>query len=180
MAGNFYLTMDGNIRILSKLRGVEGMRDEIKDIVEGAAQRSAQTMQRHAPKGKTGGLYRRIGWTHARWHPGGAGGGGYWEADSGVGPGDPYPTHVFHGTGIYGESGEYIRARTGNVMVIDGFKPRDMIGGKASHIRPGPIFTKYIKGQKPQTDWVFFAQRSAHNYVGYHLANMLAKHRAEN
>ncbi len=169
MAGNFEVDIQGDVKAVARLRGM-GKPDQMRKLVEDAAKAAASKMYVEAPVGKTGGLKRRIDWSHAFFHPGGAGGGGYWEAHAGVTAGDPYPTHVFHGTGIYGPTGERIKPATGNVMVLYGleksrefdFSKNNVVLGKP---RIGPIYTRSIKGQRPQQHWVEAGQDTADWYV---------------
>lgn len=174
MAGNIEIKVDGTMNAEIGLRGIAGKRDNVKKLVEQAAVAASTAMYARAPRGRTLGLSRRIDWQRAEFRPGGSGGGGTWVARAGVTAGDPYPTHVFRGTGIYGPEGQPITARTGNVMVIDNYKQRDMDFSRNFPVlrkpRPGPIFTRSIKGQKPQREWFIAGQETAEWYLAtyYH------------
>lgn len=169
MAGNLEIKEDGSMRALIGLRAIEGKKHQVRHLVNDAAKAASSVMWTLAPQGKTGNLRRRIDWDRAEYRPGGAGGGGQWVATAGVRAGDPYPSYVFRGTGLFGPTQSRITARPGNVMVIDGYKQRDLDFSRKNPVlrkaRPGPIFTRSIKGQRPQTEWIEKAQDTAEWYI---------------
>lgn len=180
MAGNFRIDDGGSVlRAEIGLRAIAGRKDNVSKLVRGAARSAAFTMKALAPVGKTGGLVRRIDWTDAEYRPGGLGGGGTWVARAGVRVGDPYPSNVFSGTGIYGPRGQEIRARPGNIMVIEGYKPRDFDRSKRNPIlgkpRAGPIFTRTIKGQRAQQDWFRAGIERAQAHVAFYYGEIFER-----
>lgn len=156
-----------------RIKAIAGLKDDIKWIATEAAKVGADVMRAGAPR-KSGQLAARIDWTEARFHLGGAGGGGFWEANAGVRsePGNNYPTHVFTGTGIYGPYGTPVVPATGNILVLNDYKSRDMVSGVAGKARPGPIYTRHVKGQRPQTEWVHDANDAAAHFVAVRLSSI--------
>jgi len=168
--------MSGNFEMMVKDYGtvarVKGDADRAvatsRDIAEDAAQQAAYIMRFLAPEGTSDihvgyeTLKSRIDWSRAVWHPGGAGGGGFWEAMAGVTrstmhkPDEDPAVFVYEGTGLFGPFRRLIVPRAGNLLVF---------------IDQGrKIFTPYVKGQPPQRLWVMAAQDRANAVVASRLA----------
>jgi len=189
MAGNFEIEEHGLLKAEIGIRGHLGYKDRVQHLVNRAARSAELSMKLHVPDGpltkSTGGMRRAIGRERARFLPGGAGGGGTWVAVVGVQrtaettkDGHSYPSNVFHGTGVYGPKGTAIKTQPGNVMVIEGYKARDIdrgsgrvLGGRSGHLgaRPGVIFTHQVLGQRPQQDWFFDARDRAQVIIASNL-----------
>jgi hypothetical protein len=85
---------------------------------------------------------------------------------------------VFHGTGVYGARGRAIKTAPGNVMVIEGYKARDIdrgtgrvLGGRTGRLnaRPGTIYTHQVLGQRPQQEWFHEGRRRAELIIASNL-----------
>lgn len=168
MAGNFELTVK-DYGTIARVKGdVDRAVEVSRDIAEDAAQQAAYIMRFLAPEGTSDvhigyeTLKSRIDWSRATWHPGGAGGGGFWEAAAGVTrstahrPEEDPAIFVYEGTGLFGPFKRLIVPRAGNLLVfIDkGVK----------------VFTRHVKGQPPQRLWVMAAQDRANAVVASRLA----------
>lgn len=168
MAGNF-LTIDYGDRttplgVMAKVRGdIERTVDESRELALEAAALGAETMAEMAPRGQTGELHERI--THddtALWHPGGEGGGGYWETAAGVlDTGDDYPLFVAGGTGEFAGEG---------LSGLLGIPSKGRIYPSQGNVFPMQImgltiFRAWQTGQRPQTDWITAAQQAADELV---------------
>ena len=174
MAGNFMgMDFDGDdpMGVAIKVRGrVEYAQNALKNMAEDAARRGAEELRVGAPRGDTGGLISRIDHTDAEWNPGGAGGGGYWEAVAGVlDTGDDYPLFVFKGTG---------QKKQGIAEAVSVLQSIGLAGEfRAGRIYPsqgnvfpmmtisGLIFRAWHTGQEPQTQWVENAQRMVNQFL---------------
>lgn len=188
MAGNFgnFLDMDyegdSPMAVAIKVKGrAEYMGHAVKNLAEDAARRGAEVMRTEAPRGETGQLANRIDFSDADWHPGGAGGGGFWEAVAGViDTGDDYPLYVFHGTNEEGRSlwtaleragvgnlgqgiAGVIRPAEGNVFPI--------------HTAGGLIYRMWQRGQEPQQDWVLHAQEETNRFILERLSYVIGETR---
>jgi len=143
------------------------------DVASKAAEEAAAVMKIEAPKGDTGRLAQNIDHTPAVWHPGGAGGGGYWEARAGVKYfGEIYPLLLMKGTGQHKQEG------LGNLSELSGVLGslvRDSPAGRI-YPRPGNVFPitaggglhfrMWQTGMRPQTAWVTQSQEVAKREVG--------------
>src|SRR4051812_25122235 len=91
---------DFDVRI--RAMGAE-YRDRIIEAVEKASRESGSYMALHVPY-HSGQLYRAINVGNVKYHPGGAGGGGFYEAIVDVNEDlAPHAEAVISGTGIYGD-----------------------------------------------------------------------------
>lgn len=165
MSGNFSIEVSGTASVVAKVAGdVRRAKEASSAIATKAAKEGARTMRFLAPSGSEDvfigydTLESRIDWTRAVWHPGGAGGGGFYEAKAGVrrSPRFPNPlqdpaTYVVEGTGLFGPFHRVITPRAGNFMVFK-YKGRWVI-------------TDQVKGQEPQRLWVTAAQDRANAVV---------------
>lgn len=172
MAGNFEITVK-DYGTIAKVKGETDRVVEVsKEIAEDAAQQAAYIMRFLAPEGDSDihvgyeTLKSRIDWSRAMWHPGGAGGGGYWEATAGVTrstmhrPEDDPAVFVYEGTGLFGPFRRLIVPRAGNLLVFQD--------------KGRWIFTPHVKGQPPQRLWVMAAQDRANAVVASRLAILAA------
>lgn len=129
-------------------RGVEGMRDQIIDLIQEAAREAEASMLEHVPRGTNSGnsdgtIAGSISvQSEPVFEPGGAGGGGFWRVA--VGPGADAPQHlrfVLEGTGIHGPSGKRIKPQSASALQFsDG------------------NFKAWSEGQKPNNLWLVRAQ----------------------
>jgi hypothetical protein len=165
MAGNFEIDVNGDVKAEVGIRAIQGRRDKIETLIYRAARAGAEEMRQTVPNRK-GGMERSIRAEFPRFLPGGAGGGGTWQASFGptrtaetVRDGWAYPTNVFRGTGLYGPRDRYIRPTRKRAMRFDG----------AYYGRKGWIFAKYIRGQKPNRLWYDLGVARANSYVSRNL-----------
>lgn len=181
MSGNFEIVVEEHGTI-AKVKGTtDRLVEQSKRIVEDAAEASSRTMFYFAPSSGRGAnpnqgtetLKSRISWSRARWHPGGLGGGGTWEAVAGVkrSPLHPDPmqdpaTFVYEGTGLFGPLHRLIVPRSGNFLVF-------MDGARK-------VFTKHVKGQPPKRLWVTAAQDRANAVVAARIALIDSRNAAMN
>lgn len=173
MAGNFDITLH-DYGAMAKVKGdADRLVAVSRDIAEDAAQQAALVMRFLAPEGTSDihvgyeTLKSRIDWSRATWHPGGVGGGGYWEAAAGVtrstmhGPDDDPAIFVYEGTGLFGPFKRLIVPRAGNLLVfID---------------KGHKVFTRHVKGQPPQRLWVMASQDRANAVVAARIAEIDAR-----
>lgn len=116
-------------------------------------------IQLEAPGGSTSGIYHATDSTGSFFHPGGAGGGGNWEAQAGVktvpsihGP-SLYPLYVHEGTANKGRGFIYPRDDRLPASVTATRQPRRMNTEERAALafmyRGEKIFRSRIEGQKP-------------------------------
>lgn len=140
----------------------DAARRKTRDIIGDAANIGAYWLRIYVPifQGYT---WREISSSGPSWRPGGAGGGGEWQAVAGVKRGtSKHPLYAAQGTGLYAVdpsktvygAGNQIRARTyGKKMRIErGVTP------------PGVIWRKYVRGQRPQP-FLYMAFQQTRLYV---------------
>lgn len=159
----------GDTDLLVRLRGVREVLDyQIRAIVEHAAEVAADQMTRHwedAPhrgghEGQT--IAESIRVTPAVFHPGGAGGGGYWEVSAGPGPDKPeHFEYVWRGTGVFGPSHMPYKSSGGGPMPVPGY---------------GRGFAQKVAGQHPQQEWFAEAQRTAERAVAEGIQGIRFEH----
>lgn len=118
----------------------------LKDFLDSLADKGVEVLHMHAPgEGKPGNPYstdytqRHIDRSHVAWQPGGAGGGGAYEAIVGVKAGTSrHPIYPERGTGIWGYLGRPYRSLSGNLMHF-------------FSIPHGHVISVYqVAGQRPQ------------------------------
>lgn len=172
MAGNFHIEVN-SASATAKLKAIPGIaKEQSRLIVTKAAMEGVKTMRMLAPVApadgyRTGGkLKSRIGMGVPTYFPGGLGGGGVYEVPFGVqrdprypNPGEDPAVLVYRGTGLYGQYHRVILPRAGNFMVF-------FYEGRWH-------FTKVVKGQKPQTDWVDLAQDRANAVVADYMGKFI-------
>lgn len=156
MAGNFSIEVEESGPGISvELPGIAARQvAHMRDVAEGAAKVGAAWMRWMAPK-RSSDLANAVTSTDAVWHPGGLGGGGYWEAETYISEEEEDKARwVFEGTGIFKDGAtdaDRIYPSTGNILAF-------MHNG---HM----VFARSVKGQEPQTEWVTGAQEAADFYV---------------
>lgn len=111
----------------------------LRGLVAGMANYTLHWARIYAPDGPTGYIQRHLDATGAQFRPGGAGGGGSYEAVAGVKRGDSkHPLYVHQGTGLYSYRHDFIRP--------------NKAGGVLAFEKKGEptVFTKKVKGQEAQ------------------------------
>jgi hypothetical protein len=131
-----------------RLRAInKDYRDQIIGAVEKASVEAGTYMAAHVPF-HSGKLFRAIEVGPVKYHAGGAGGGGFYEARVGVNEDlAPHAIWVIEGTGIHGEGRGNIQPANGNVMVFTS--------------RGEKVFAASTEGQEPQSAWFEVAQEVA-------------------
>lgn len=120
------------------------------------ADRSDSFIRIYAPGGAIGGIAQATSHTETFYHPGGAGGGGSYEAQAGVtavptihGP-SLYPLYVHEGTANKGRGYIYARDDRSPASVLATGRPRRQTDGVIAFMYRGEkIFRHRIQGQKP-------------------------------
>lgn len=128
---------------LLRIRAVQGEKDSLRRVLDNAAEHAFRHMRMHVPIGETAQLEFSIRKGPVKWHPGGAGGGGYHEVE--VGPGERAPEHldfVFGGTSDLFNTPMRIQKQ-----------------GEPAH------WIMHRRGQQPQTEWVTDAQDEAREWI---------------
>jgi hypothetical protein len=147
---------DGPTAIVGIHTFTKELREALKGVLEDALSQGHHTAVALAPRGKEDkNRGRRISdaiRTEDRpYHPGGHGGGGYYEAaliaDANI---SPQVRYVFEGTAEEGRGNIY--PAHGNVLRIEK-------EGEGVKFRPS------VRGQKPQTEWWEAAQREMENFI---------------
>lgn len=160
------------VGVVAKIHGdINRLMKDSADLAREAATAAAEVMSNEAPIGETGGLVSRITHDdHATWHPGGAGGGGFWEATAGVlDTGEDYPLFVAGGTGEHAgeglDPGGIGLPAKGRITPAEGNVFPMMVMG-------GLIFRQWQRGQRAQTDWITGAQEAADELVRLRLSSL--------
>jgi len=145
----------GDQEALIRMRGIREVLDhQIRDIVQQAGEAAADEMVSYwaaTPHHNSdeNSIAASIRVTEPIFHPGGAGGGGYWEVTAGPGPDRPeHFEYVWHGTGIHGPTH----------MPYGSRKPMPIM-------EPGRPFSYKVAGQRPQQAWFEVASRIAAAHV---------------
>lgn len=125
------------------------IRDDIVEAIGRAVIAAETEMKLLAPTGETLKLFGSIHAGPVEFHPGGAGGGGFYEAELSVGEDVPYTRFVVEGTG---GKGNKIYPAQGNVLRIQKHGEKDS-------------FVKWITGQDPQSDFIEIPQRIADEII---------------
>lgn len=116
------------------------MQRKLRDMLDNFSELGRALVAHNAPVFH-GMLREHVDRTPVTWRPGGAGGGGYYEAAFGVKRGygiSRYPLYVEFGTGIYGPRRNYIYPARASHMVF------------YSHRYHRVIRTRHTRGQRPQ------------------------------
>lgn len=146
MATQVELRWEGLERVLLAIDRIDERSGRVlRDWLESLGSYGVYWMKFYAPHGASSlgsgqSLQQRIDRTGARWHPGGAGGGGAWEVTAGVkgAGGGRYPIYVNLGTGLYRPvAPARIRSDSGRAMSFQ----------KLGHPR---AFFMSQRGQRPQ------------------------------
>jgi hypothetical protein len=136
---------------LISIRAVEGeLGRELRRLLDEAAERAYRTMRTKVPIGETAQLEFSIRKGPLTFHPGGAGGGGFYEIE--VGPGENAPEHL-----------DFVFGGTSDLF------------GKAMRIQKHGEPAHWIerrRGQPPQTEWVTDAQEEAREWIRRGLNEM--------
>jgi hypothetical protein len=142
--------VEGVEEVSVKARAIaEGVGRQLRDIVEQTARFMAEEMRQNAPVDQ-GALRDSID-VDTGYAPGGAGGGGTYEARVTVGEGIPYFRYVVEGTGEK-VGHDPIVAASGRVMPMQ-------YEGKTL------AFGAYSTGQDPQSQWITDAQELGRRYI---------------
>jgi hypothetical protein len=139
MANFIEYEFEGEDKIMLALEHHERRGNEfVKQMLNNLADFGHHVLQSHVPRHSTY-LLRHVDKEPARWRPGGAGGGGSYEAVVGIKRGtSKHPLYVEFGTGLYGGVGWYILPRTHPYMTFYSTRYHRWIRAK------------YTKGQRPQ------------------------------
>jgi hypothetical protein len=123
-----------------RFRAIAGLKDQVRDALQLAADVGADYMKTHVPFYE-GAMYRAIfSMVGTDYLPGGAGGGGYYEARFGLDATQaPHAEHVIEGTGIFGPRRNIIRTTNDGPMRFEA--------------RGNIVFAQSTIGQPPQTEW---------------------------
>lgn len=106
-------TIENDEEVEAKLTLAEQrLRRSLRGMIAGVANYGVYWMRLYVPKGETRRILQATDASSATWRPGGAGGGGQWEAVVGVKRTAPHAAFVASGTGIYAGRG-LIRPRHG-------------------------------------------------------------------
>lgn len=153
-----------------RLRAVPGFREEVRDAVNSAVGAAWLHAFEHVPV-KTGNTRAAIHMTPApKYRPGGAGGGGSWEASVGVDTTlAPQAAWLLSGTGIYGPEDRTIkpRLRAPAGSIFPSMREGREILRRSSRGKGGVLtfqkvgeerrFRPEVTGQEAQTEWWFGA-----------------------
>jgi hypothetical protein len=133
----------GADEMVLRIQALKGFRDKVKELLDLAANDAGSYMKTHVPF-HSGAVYRAIFvHTQSTYRPGGAGGGGSYEAVVGIDTVEaPHAETLLTGSGIFNtdEPKNGIYPAQGNVMVF-----RGAAGEK--------VFTAWTRGQEPQRAW---------------------------
>jgi hypothetical protein len=176
------MSIEGADATMIKVRGIEESlkRDIVEAISEGA--REAETvLAAGAPEGQTGRLRRSVKNDGVSFHPGGLGGGGFWEAEVSVGEGVPYLRHVVEGTGIHAGKGNISPTSKSMMHWNDGkLWGNPLTALKGSRFTQGGIshWAHSTQGQKPNDKWIRAAQVAANEVMERNLREIDSRHDA--
>lgn len=139
---------------LIRVRGVDSsVKRQIRELIEEAAEAALGEMLARVPRsGKSDSIADSIDKSGVVFHPGGLGGGGYWEVR--VGPGADAPEHleyVLEGTGVHGRFHSVIYPDLKKAMAFEG--------------NLGHIARRSVLGQEAQTAWLVESQEAARETV---------------
>lgn len=124
------IRVENEDEIKAKLRAHEmRMQRQLRDLLDNFSELGRAIVAHNVPVFH-GMLRENVDRTPVTWRPGGAGGGGYYEAAYGVkrGPGiGRYPLYVEFGTGLYGPQRRYIVPQRATHMVFYSHRYRRVI-----------------------------------------------------
>lgn len=164
--------------MLIRVRAIEEkMQEDMKVAIVEGSETAYRIMLNRVPR-DSGRLAGSIVQGPLRYSPGGAGGGGYWEADITAGEGVPYSNVVLEGSGIF-FTGSPITASNGNIRTKIRQEWRTTTGAKYMVFTPKgkshPIRRKWVAGQPGKTFWLIEAQQAAQAIVEKKIAEMAVK-----
>jgi hypothetical protein len=142
-----------------RFRAIKEFREEIREAVEDAVEAAGTYMALHVPY-HSGKMYRAINVSKPKFHAGGAGGGGFYEAHAGLDETiAPHAEHVIEGTGLFNRTTPTngIYPATGNVFAFEK-------NGE------GTVYAAWTKGQEPQRAWFEDAQDIARDVIARKVA----------
>lgn len=134
----------------------ERFRNRAKELLDNIAEFGVHVLDANVPVHSSY-LLRHVGRSPVAWRPGGAGGGGEWQAVVGIRAGSSrHPLYVERGTGIYGVVGFYILPGQRPYMVF------------YSSIYGHLIRVKQVRGQRPKR-YFYTSWREVQIYAGARL-----------
>jgi len=153
----WYEVQESDTNVVLQWRAVKGFREQITASMKKAADEAGTYMATHVPF-RTGQMYHAIYVTPVTYRPGGAGGGGTYEAEVGLEESlAPHAQFVIEGTGIYNRDTPAKGIFTGTYNGVMRFE-KDF--GEV-------VYTPYTYGQKPQTAWFENAQELAQELMDH-------------
>lgn len=159
-----------------KIRGLgERLKRDIVEAISEAGREAETALRAGAPVGETGRLSRSVNLGGVSFHPGGLGGGGFYELELNVGEGVPYLQHVVEGTGIHVGHGN-ITPREKSVMHWTGAKRWGDPRKAAKGIRGDKHFATETEGQEPNDKWIRGAQAVANEVMERKIREIDARH----
>lgn len=159
-----------------RIRGLgERLKKDIVEAISEAANEAETLLTEGAPQGETGRLKRSVKNNGVSFHPGGLGGGGFYEVDVSVGEGVPYLRHVVEGTGIHAGRGN-IQPATKSQMHWEGGR----VWGNPQRAKKGIDGTQHwafeTQGQKPQDEWITAANVKANEVIERKVREIDSRH----
>lgn len=162
-----------------KIRGLgERLKKDIVEAISEAANEAETLLKEGAPVGETGRLKQSVHNGGVSFHPGGLGGGGFYEVDVSVGEGVPYLRHVVEGTGIHAGRGN-ITPNTASMMHWEGAKiwGNPLIAKKGISAKNAKShWAKETSGQKGQDEWIIAANAKANEVMERKVREIDARH----
>ena len=153
----WYEVQEHDTNVVLQWRAVKGFREEITSTIKRAADEAGAYMATHVPF-HSGQMYHAIYVTPVTYKPGGAGGGGTYEAEVGLEASlAPHAEWVIEGTGIYNRTSPSKGIFTGTYNGVFRFE-KDF--GEV-------VYTPVVHGMKPQRAWFEDAQELAQNIIDH-------------
>lgn len=173
---NFETEVRGAEQATLRIRGIEKrLKADIVEAISAAANEAQQVLEQGAPRGDSHRLAASVRNDGVSFHPGGLGGGGFWEVDVSVGEGIDYLKFVVEGTGIH--------AGRGNITAHGPYPMRwkgATIWGDPRKARRGIRGDTHIafetEGQEPQEQWITNANLRAQGEIARRVAEIDARH----
>ena len=139
----------------------EDYRESLRQVVGHAANEAGTYMAQHVPY-HSGKMYQAINVSEPKFRPGGAGGGGYYEAHVSVDRSiAPHAEYVIEGTGLYDRN-----APTNGIYPSNGTVLAFQKDGE------GTVFTAWTTGQRPQREWFEEAMRKAERIISRRISRL--------
>lgn len=162
----------------------EDYRERTRVLIGHAANEAGTYMAQHVPF-HSGQMYRAINVSEPKFHPGGAGGGGYWQAEVGV---DreiaPHAEWVIEGTGMHKTSGVKFPIHTKFGQDLGNLPPSAQRAVRSGGPKgkglvmafekegEGTVFTHFSRGQRPQRAWFEEAMRKADRIISRRISRL--------